>query len=76
MREPGDETNVEPIVSEDTTLTESFSLDKNEILDMKTLIPEPIIEDDNISINSDMSHIKEIHINSSQDKKNKRPSFF
>ena len=70
------ETNVEPIFRVDTPLTESFSLDKNEIIDMKTLIPEPIIEDDNISINSDMSRIKEIHINSSQDKKNKRPSFF
>ena len=43
--------------------------------DFKSLLPEPIMEDDNASITSDMSYIKEIHISDLQDKK-KKLSFF
>ena len=55
---------------------DNITNDKKDINDFKSLLPEPIIEDDNASITSDMSYIKEIHISDSHDKKNKRPSFF
>ena len=54
---------------------DNITNDKEDINDFKSLLPEPIMEDDNASITSDMSYIKEIHISDSQDKK-KKLSFF
>ena len=45
------------------------------LINNSKLLPEKIIDDDNVSIVSDISLIKEIHISSNQDKK-KRLTFF
>ena len=67
--------SVEPMKEEFIVDKYNITTNAEDINDFKSLLPEPIMEDDNISINSDMSHIKEIHISDSQDKK-KKLSFF
>jgi hypothetical protein len=67
----------EPIKTQEEFVVDKDNITNNtkDINDFKSLLPEPIMEDDNASITSDMSYIKEIHISDSQDKK-KKLSFF
>ena len=65
----------EPMKEEFIVNKDNISNEVEDINVFKSLLPEPITEDDKASITSDMSYIKEIHISDSQDKK-KKLSFF
>jgi len=65
----------EPMKEEFIVNKDNISNEVEDINVFKSLLPEPIMEDDKASITSDMSYIKEIHISDSQDKK-KKLSFF